>query len=94
MLIEIRMINANSIHQPEYLTATIVDWKYLLKKDEYKLMIINQLKEMIVFEKIVIYGFVIMNNHIHLIWQILGNNKSSEMKRQNLKKQVKHLKLI
>ncbi len=49
-------------------------------------MIINQLKEMVMFEKIVIYSFVIMNNPIHLIWQIVGNYKPSEIRRQLLYK--------
>ena len=34
-------------NQPEYITATIKDWNHLLKEDEYKMIIVNILKNLV-----------------------------------------------
>lgn len=51
-------------------TATINNWQRLLLKDQYKNIIINSLNYLSELEKIDVFGFVIMPNHIHLIWRI------------------------
>ena len=51
-------------------TATINNWQRLLLKDEYKKVIINSLTYLSDLGKIDVFGFVIMPNHIHLIWRI------------------------
>jgi putative transposase len=55
-------------------TDTIKDWKHLLKKDKYKLIIIEQLQWLINRKKILVYGYVLMPNHLHLIWEMLEMN--------------------
>src|SRR5690606_5750439 len=55
-------------------TNTIKDWYNLLENDQYKLLIISQLKWLVDHGKIVVYGFVIMPNHMHIIWELLDNN--------------------
>ncbi len=55
-------------------TASIKDWKTLLADDEFKHIIINTLKELVSREKIAVYAFVIMPNHIHLIWEMKAIN--------------------
>ena len=57
-----------------FYTSTIVGWKRLLKPDPYKKIIINSLKNLADRRCIQIYGFVIMPNHIHLIWEMLKMN--------------------
>ena len=52
-----------------FYTATILDWIPLLQSDKFKLIVINSLVHLIEKEKIKVYGFVIMPNHIHLIWE-------------------------
>ena len=52
-------------------TATINKWYWLLEKDEYKDVIIESLQYLTDEGKIDVYAFVIMPNHIHLIWQPL-----------------------
>jgi putative transposase len=64
------MANNNFDHYPQFFTATILEWKHLLKEDTYKDIIINSLLFLKKEKSIVVYGFVIMPNHIHLIWQI------------------------
>lgn len=51
-------------------TATINKWQRLLEKDEYKCVIINSLDHLSENGKIDVFAFVIMPNHIHLIWRI------------------------
>lgn len=51
-------------------TATINNWQRLLEKDKYKDVIIDSLQYLTDTGKIDVFGFVIMPNHIHLIWQV------------------------
>lgn len=53
----------------EFLTATILDWKHLLN-DDFKRLILDCMEWLVANNRCVIYGFVIMPNHIHLIWKI------------------------
>lgn len=51
-------------------TATINGWQKLLEKDSFKDLIISSLKYLSNKGKIDVFAFVIMPNHIHLIWRI------------------------
>jgi putative transposase len=62
------------LHKIYFYTATIMDWKPLLKSDQYKEIIISSLKNLVDREMIRLYGFVIMPNHVHLIWEFLKLN--------------------
>ena len=55
-------------------TDTIKDWRYLLKDDLYKNIILDCWRELVNRKKITIYGFVIMPNHLHVIWEMLEAN--------------------
>lgn len=55
-------------------TATINSWQRLLQEDRYKQVIINSLEYLSSKEKIDVYAFVIMPNHIHLIWKTKDKN--------------------
>ena len=57
-----------------FYTATIYEWKHLLKPDKYKELIIESLWTLYERECIKVYGFVIMPNHIHLLWELLKKN--------------------
>ena len=50
-------------------TATIHNWLPLLQEDSAKELIIYYLKYLSDKKLITVYAFVIMPNHIHLIWQ-------------------------
>ncbi|MFN8251185.1 MAG: transposase [Ferruginibacter sp.] len=56
---------------PQFYTATIYEWKPLLLDAQYKQIIIASLQFMVKEKRLLLYAFVIMNNHIHLIWQPL-----------------------
>jgi REP element-mobilizing transposase RayT len=49
-------------------TATIYKWLPLLDDDNNKKMIVDSLKYLSGKGLITVYAFVIMPNHIHLIW--------------------------
>ena len=50
-------------------TATINNWNRLLLQDRYKDVIIESLQYLSNENKIDVFAFVIMPNHIHLIWR-------------------------
>lgn len=76
-----------------FYTATIKDWKHLLKEDEFKDIIISSLKYLTINEFMQIYGFVIMPNHIHIIWKLLKKN-GKEMPHASFKKYTSHQFLL
>jgi putative transposase len=51
-------------------TATINNWQLLLQTDSYKNVVIESLEYLSNSGKIDVFAFVIMPNHIHLIWRI------------------------
>ena len=51
-------------------TATINKWQLLLWKDEYKNIIVSSLQYLSEAGKIDVFAFIIMPNHIHLIWRV------------------------
>ncbi len=54
---------------PQFFTATILNWEPLLLKDQYKEIIIQCLQFLVKEKRIQLFGFVIMSNHVHFIWQ-------------------------
>ncbi len=70
---------------PEFLTVTCLDWKYLLTTDYRKEIIVNSLRFLVTNQRVIVYGFVIMSNHFHLIWQFFGDHDGSDVLRDFLK---------
>ncbi len=68
-----------------FFTATIVEWKSLLLDEKYKLIIMNCLKFMVDKKRIWLYGFVIMPNHIHLLWRMQDGIEEQNVRRDFLK---------
>jgi REP element-mobilizing transposase RayT len=62
------------LNEVYFWTITIKEWIHLLKADEYKTIIIRSLQWLIEQELVRIYGYVIMPNHIHLLWEQLKMN--------------------
>jgi putative transposase len=77
---------------PQFFTATILEWKKLLKPDKYKDIIIESLRFLVIHKRIKLYGFVIMINHIHLIWQMCAGIDSTEVQRDFLKYTSQNIK--
>lgn len=64
---------------PQFFTATIHQWKHCLKEDRYKDIIVACLKTMVGNKQVELNAFCIMSNHIHLIWQPLGELTPSQV---------------
>ncbi|MGI8952511.1 MAG: transposase [Chitinophagaceae bacterium] len=86
------MKNNNFTYHSHFTTATILEWKHLLKEDVYKEIIINSLRFLHNEESIVIYGFVIMPNHIHIIWQIQDEYVKEKIQMRFLKFTAQQMK--
>jgi REP element-mobilizing transposase RayT len=69
----------------QFFTATILEWKHLLKQDKYKDIIVNSMSFLVAGKRAKIYGFVLIPNHIHLIWQINQTYKLEAVQRNFLK---------
>ena len=72
-------------YEADYFTATILEWKYLLSDDRFKDVIVGSLRHMAERKRAMIHAFVIMNNHIHVIWHILHPYTRDEVQRNMLK---------
>lgn len=62
------------VYWPQFFTATILEWKHLLRQDKYKELIVESLRFLVTENRIRLFAFVLMSNHIHLIWQPLEEN--------------------
>ncbi len=51
-----------------FYTDTIYGFKHLLADDALKLIVISSLQYLVQKQLVLLYGFVIMPNHIHLLW--------------------------
>ncbi len=70
---------------PQFFTATILHWKHLLKQDKYKDIIIGSLRWLVVNKRVKVYSFVIMPNHLHLLWQMQAGFERPDVQRDVLK---------
>src|SRR5690606_9134440 len=68
-----------------FYTATILEWKKLLKPDKYKEIVLGSLRFIAEEKRAKIYGFVIMPNHIHLLWKIEKQWRLKEVQRDFMK---------
>jgi putative transposase len=80
------------VEYPQFFTATILDWKHLLADDNHKNIIIDSLQFMVSNKRIILNAFVIMNNHIHLIWQPCSGYTPSDIQASFMKYTAQQLK--
>lgn len=70
---------------PEFMTATCLEWRKLIESEAEKEIIIDSLRYMTAKEWVHILGFVLMSNHFHLIWQMIGDHKRMNVQRDFMK---------
>ena len=74
---------------PQFFTATILEWKRLLKSDKYKDIIISSLEFLVRNKRVQVNAFVPitigMDNHIHLIRQMIAGIKPDVVGRDFMK---------
>ncbi|MBC8035054.1 MAG: transposase [Chitinophagaceae bacterium] len=76
----------------QFFTATILEWKHLFKPDKYKDLLIQSLTFLVQENRAKIYGFVIMPNHIHLLWRIGEAFTREAVQRDFLRYTAQHIK--
>ncbi|MEO5942470.1 MAG: transposase [Ferruginibacter sp.] len=81
-----------SEYWPQFFTATILEWKPLLQHDKYKDEIIKSLQFLVEHKRIRLYAFVIMQNHIHLVWQPLSGESLQTIQLSFLKFTAQQIK--
>lgn len=77
------------LNEVYFWTDTIKDWNMALESDRFKEIIIDCWRELTNRQKIAIYGFVIMPNHLHVIWEMLEMN-GKEMPHASFNKFTSH----
>lgn len=51
-----------------FFTATAKDWKNLFEDDEIKIILLQSMEWLVTNKKVQIHAFVIMPNHVHILW--------------------------
>ena len=69
----------------QFFTATILNWHHVLKRDSYKEIIISSMRFLVREERVRIFNFVIMPNHIHLLWKMNATDRRENVQRDFLK---------
>lgn len=69
----------------EFITVTCLEWKPVLCDDKFKNIIVDSLTFLSNAQRVNIYAFVILNNHFHLIWQVIGDHKRDDVQRDFLR---------
>ena len=76
------LINENYM---QFFTALCTDWLPLLESDECKNVVIKALKYRIQTRQVGVAAFVIMPNHIHIVWRMAAETKREDFQRDFLK---------
>lgn len=79
-------------HHPYFFTATCLQWKKLLKPSKYKDIVIESMKFLVNDGRVKIYAYVIMDNHIHIIWHIQSGLKKDAVQMSFLKYTAQQIK--
>jgi len=69
----------------DFFTVTCLAWKPILADDIFNDIITGSLSFLSKASRANIYAFVIMSNHFHLIWQMVGDSKREDVQRDFLK---------
>src|SRR6185312_3567902 len=77
---------------PQFFTATILEWKRLLKPDKYKDIIVCSLQFLVENRRVKVNAFVIMDNYLHLIWQMMEGIKPQAVQRDFMKYTAQKIK--
>jgi putative transposase len=81
-----------TVHAAQYFTATIYEWQPVLAEDRYKNIIVDSLQFLVNDKRLELNAFVIMSNHIHLIWQALPGFTPSAIQASFMKYTAQQIK--
>ena len=72
-------------HHPQFITITCLNWLPVLKNDLHKEIIIEAFKTRVDKQHVTINAFVLMPNHMHIIWQLHDGIIKQDYQRDFLK---------
>lgn len=72
-------------HHTQFTTITNLNWFPLLQKEQHKQIVIEALQNRVERGLVTIYAFVIMPNHMHLLWQLHDQVARPDFQRDFLK---------
>jgi putative transposase len=87
-----QIINQGNAH---FLTLQIVSWVDIFTRKVYKDIIVDALNYCIKHKGLIVYAYVIMSNHLHIITQSDGDNLSGiirDFKSFTSKEMLKYIK--
>lgn len=79
------MQNTFAREHPEFITITCLNWIPVIIENRFKEIIVESLTFLKTAGRIEVYGFVIMSNHLHMIWQMLDEHKREDVQWDFLK---------
>ena len=71
--------------EPEFITVTCLEWKPLLEMERHREIVTQSMRFLSNAGRMRISAFVLMNNHFHLIWQMIGEHRRVDVQRDFLK---------
>ena len=69
----------------QFSTITCLNWIDVLKNEREKDIVIQSLSFLTKERRVMIFSFVIMSNHLHLVWQVQGDFMLKDVQRDFLK---------
>lgn len=75
-----------------FFTSTCLNWQSLLLEDSRKSIILKSLEFLVKDNRIWLYAFVIMPNHLHLIWRVKEAWLEKDIQQMFLKYSAQQLK--
>jgi putative transposase len=70
---------------PEFSTVTCLNWNRVLENDKEKEIIIESMRFLVREKRVTIFGFVLMSNHFHFLWQMMAHHNRENEQRNFLK---------
>ncbi|MBS1680385.1 MAG: transposase [Bacteroidetes bacterium] len=74
-----------SKYHPEFITITCLNWIPVLANKEHKDIVIGSLGFLVKSGRVKISSFVLMDTHLHLVWQVMDEHKREDVQRDFLK---------
>ena len=72
-------------HHVQFVTITNLNWLPVLEKEAHKEIIAEAIKHRVEKKEVSVYAFVIMPNHLHIIWQLHDGVIKTDFQRDFLK---------
>ena len=72
-------------HPAQFVTITCLNWLPVLQNNLHKEIIIEALKKRVDNQQVTVYAFVLMPNHMHLIWHLHDGIIREDFQRDFLK---------